>query len=119
MKTIIFTLFLGILITACQSDVNPNRVLTKAKLVNALAVDGCGWHFEVNLTDEISSYVANDASNEKVNTLISQAKDQYGIYVLEVEMSFELTGKKKKVTCGWGKTPEFEEINIQEIKVLR
>ena len=81
--------------------------------------NGCGWHFEVNLTDEISSYVASDASNEKVNALISQARDQYGIYVLEVEMSFELTGKKKKVMCGWGKTPEFDEINIQEIRVLR
>lgn len=119
MKTIIISLFLGILITACKSDVNPNRVLTKAKLVNALAVDGCGWHFEVNLIDEIGLYAANDASEEKVNALISKAKDQYGIYVLEVEMSFELTGKKKKVMCGWGKTPEFDEINIQEIKVLR
>lgn len=119
MKTIIITLFLGILITACQSDVNPNRVLTKAKLINAIAVDGCSWHFEVNLTDELHSYVADDASNEKVNALISKAKDQYGIYVLEVEMSFELTGKKKKIVCGWGKTPEFDEINIQEIKILR
>lgn len=116
--------FLNILLLAvafgCSSKVQPQEtIVTKAKLVNALPVDGCDWHFTVDLKDEMVSYLPSDSSKEKVNSIIQSATAQYGVYSVDVEMKYTLTGKKQAVKCGWGKTAEYDEINISEIRVLK
>ncbi|AEI48359.1 hypothetical protein [Runella slithyformis] len=121
MKPITFlNIFLLMVLFGCSSKVQPQETtITKAKLVNALAVDGCDWHFTVDLKDDMVSYLPSDSSKEKANSIIQAATAQYGVYSIEVEMKYTLTGKKQTVKCGWGKTAEYDEINISEIKILQ
>jgi len=121
MKPIIFLNILLLAITfSCSTKVKPQETaITKAKLVNALAVDGCDWHFTVDLKDEMVSYLPSDSSKEKVNSIIQVATAQYGVYSVDVEMKYTLTGKKQTVKCGWGKTNEMDEIEISEIRITR
>jgi hypothetical protein len=121
MKSIIFLNILLLAVTfGCSSKVQPQETtIAKAKLVNALAIDGCDWHFTVDLKDEKVSYLPSDSSKEKVNSIIQAATAQYGVYSIDVEMKYTLTGKKQTVKCGWGKTNEMDEIEISEIRITR
>ncbi len=121
MKPITFlNILLLTLLFGCSSKVQPQETtVSKAKLVNALAIDGCDWHFTVDLKDIMVSYLPSDSSKEKVNSIIQAATAQYGVYSVNVEMKYTLTGKKQTVKCGWGKTAEYDEIDIAEIKVLQ
>ncbi|AXE19597.1 hypothetical protein DR864_18575 [Runella rosea] len=121
MKPITFLniLLLAITFSSCSKVQPQETTITKAKLVNALAVDGCDWHFTVDLKDEMVSYLPSDSSKEKVNSIIQAATAQYGVYSVDVEMKYTLTGKKQTVKCGWGKTNEMDEIEISEIRIIR
>lgn len=121
MKLITFlNILLLTLLFGCSSKVQPRETtVSKAKLVNALAVDGCDWHFTVESKDGLSSYLPSDSSKEKVNSLIQAATAQYGVYSVDVEIKYTLTSNKQTVKCGWGKTAEYDEIDIAEIKMLQ
>lgn len=121
MKPIIFlSLFLVFASAACDSKVNPEDTKTsKAKLVNALPVDGCGWHFSIESDKETIQLLPNNASKEKVNTFIQTAEATHGVYIVDVEITYRLTGQKQSVQCGWGKTGEFDEIDVLQIKSLK
>ncbi len=121
MKPITFlNILLLTVLFGCSSKVQPQETtVSKAKLVNALAVDGCDWHFTVDLKGEMVSFLPSESSKEKVNSIIQAATAQYGVYSIDVEMKYTLTGKKQSVKCGWGKTAEYDEINISEIKALQ
>ena len=117
--TVILHILLVLGSLACSSKINPaNDTKSVAKLVNMLPVDGCDWHFTVTLDKVTTEYAASESSKEKVNTIIQAATPKYGVYSIDVEMTYHLTGNKKSVQCGWGKTSEMDEIEISEIKVL-
>lgn len=118
--TIILNILLVLGSLVCSSKISPASDDTKsvAKLVNSLPVDGCDWHFTVESNKETAQFSASNSSKEKVNTIIQAATPKYGIYSVDVEMTYRLTGNKKSVQCGWGKTSDMEEIEISEIKLL-
>ena len=118
-STIILNILLVLGSLACTSKINPvTDTKSVAKLVNMLPVDGCDWHFTVTLDKVTTEYAPNESSKEKVNTIIQTATPKYGVYSIDVEMTYRLTGNKKSVQCGWGKTSEMAEIEISEIKLL-
>ncbi|WP_428654427.1 hypothetical protein [Runella sp.] len=121
MKPILFLnilLLVGLL--SCNSGITPkDSITTKAKLANALAVDGCDWHISVEVDKQTTTFLPSDSSKEKVNSLIQMAVAQYGVYSVDVEMKYKLTGKKQTVKCGWGKTGEYDEIDVLEINVVK
>lgn len=117
--TLIFNILLLFVSVACSTKVNPaNDTKSIAKLANSLPVDGCDWHFTVTLDKVTTEYAASESSKEKVNTIIQAATPKYGVYSVDVEMTYRLTGNKKSVQCGWGKTSEMDEIEISEIKLI-
>lgn len=117
--TVIFNILLVLGALACSSKINPaNDTKNVAKLSNSLPVDGCDWHFTVTVDKVTTEYAASESSKEKVNTIIQAATPKYGVYSIDVEMTYRLTGNKKSVQCGWGKTSEMDEIEISEIKAL-
>ncbi len=117
--TVILNILLVLGSLACSSKINPaSDTKSVAKLSNSLPVDGCDWHFTVTSNNVTAEYAASESSKEKVNTIIQAATPKYGVYSIDVEMTYHLTGKKKSVQCGWGKTSEMDEIEISEIKIL-
>lgn len=117
-------LFLNILLLAgliaCNSEMTPkDSITTKAKLANALAIDGCDWHLTIVVDNQTVTFLPSDSSKERVNSLIQRAVAQYGVYSVDVEMKYKLTGRKQTVKCGWGKTGEYDEIDVLEIKALQ
>ncbi|MFN8346349.1 MAG: hypothetical protein U0X91_15205 [Spirosomataceae bacterium] len=116
---VIINTLLILVAMACSSKINPAaEIKSTAQLINMLPVDGCGWHFTVGTGSETHEYAASDASQEKVNTIIQGATPKYGVYSIDVEITYRLTGNKKSVQCGWGKTSEMEEIELSDIKLL-
>lgn len=117
--TLIFNILLLFVSVACSTKVTPaNETKSIAKLANSLPVDGCDWHFTVTLDKVTKEYAASESSKEKVNTIIQAATPKYGVYSVDVEMMYRLTGNKKSVQCGWGKTSEMDEIEISEIRLI-
>jgi hypothetical protein len=117
--TVILNILLILGLLACSSKINPaTDIKSVAKLSNSLPLDGCDWHFTVTLDKVITEYAASESSKEKVNTIIQTATPKYGVYSIDVEMTYRLTGNKKSVKCGWGKTSEMDEIEISEIKLV-
>lgn len=90
----------------------------EAILQNQLPVDGCDWHFGVDLDDEWGQFVADKASQPKVDALIAQAQPVYGISHVRVKMRFRLTGNQREVQCGWNQKTKMEEIEIASIEKL-
>ncbi|MDZ4708918.1 MAG: hypothetical protein SH818_11015 [Saprospiraceae bacterium] len=94
--------------------------LTKeAKLVNQLAVDGCGWHFGVDLDGEYGQFAADEATQrDVVEPFIQRLSSQNGVYSVKVEITFKLTNNKRDVLCGWNKTNSMEVIELKAIREL-
>lgn len=90
----------------------------EAILQNQLPVDGCDWHFGVDLGDEWGQFVPNKASQSKVDALIKQASMEFGIAQVRVKMRYRLTGNQKEVQCGWNTKTKMEEIDIASIEKL-
>ena len=90
----------------------------EAVLVNQLPVDGCDWHFGVDLGDEWGQFVPNKASQPKVDALIKQASMEYGIAQVKVKMRYRLTGDEQEVQCGWNRKTKMAEIDIASIEKL-
>ena len=85
-------------------------------LANQLAVDGCGWHIRLDLKDESVMLAPNDKSLQKIDQFVAKNGEfKNGLYSQKVEILYQTTGNKRKVTCGWGKQPEFDEIEISEL----
>ena len=84
---------------------------------NGLAYDGCDKHFSLVMTDSTYiSYTPSDASMGIIRNIIND-KD-LSSHPASVRVRFQLTGDKRKVQCGWGRTPLFEEINVIEIEKI-
>lgn len=91
---------------------------SEATLSNQLPVDGCDWHFSVDLKDAWGQFVPDAASQPKVDALIKLAEQQFGIAQIKVNMRYRLTGKEREVQCGWGKKTMMAEIDIASIQKL-
>lgn len=117
-----FLLFWSILASACtknESGTGGEYLTREARLINQLAVDGCGWHFGLQLNDEYGQFAADQGSNESlVEPFIQSISSQNGVYSVNVEITFKLTQNKREVQCGWGKKSNMDEIEIKEIKKL-
>ena len=116
-------LFIVMSLWSCEPAalINDGDYITQeATLSDNLPVDGCSWHFTVNVGDEWNQYIANETSQAKVDEIIQslQTVAANGLYSTKVEMTYKLTGTKRKVQCGWGKTPELDEIDIKTIKKI-
>jgi hypothetical protein len=116
-------LITALLLATCHPDavLNDGDYLTQeATLSDNLPVDGCSWHFTVNLGDKQEQYLANETSQAKVDAIIQslQSVSSNGLYSTKVEMTYKLTGNKRSVQCGWGKTSEMDEIDISSIKKI-
>lgn len=90
----------------------------EALLANQLPVDGCDWHFGVDLGDEWGQYVADDKSKPKVDKIIQAAANEANIWNIKVWIRYRLTGRQKEVECGWRTTTKMDEIEVLEIKRL-
>ncbi|MDX2068189.1 MAG: hypothetical protein SFV55_07160 [Haliscomenobacter sp.] len=90
----------------------------EAVLINQLPVDGCDWHFGVDLGDEWGEFVPNKSSQPKVDALIKQASMEFGIAQVKVKMRYRLTGTQQEVQCGWNQKAKMEEIDIASIERL-
>ncbi|WP_373550163.1 hypothetical protein [Haliscomenobacter sp.] len=90
----------------------------EAILQNQLPVDGCDWHFGVDLDDEWGQFVADKASQPKVDALILQAEPVYGISQVKVKIRYRLTGNEREVQCGWNTKTKMAEIEIASIEKL-
>lgn len=90
----------------------------EAVLINQLPVDGCDWHFGVDLDDEWGQFVADKASQPKVDALIAQAQQVYGIAQVRVKMRYRHTGNQREVQCGWNQKTKMAEIDIASIEKL-
>lgn len=90
-----------------------------ATLTNQLPVDGCDWHFGVDLDDEWGQFVADAKSQPKVDALIAQAEQEFGVFQLKVKLRYRLTGNQREVQCGWGKTTKMDEIEIFSVEKLK
>lgn len=85
-------------------------------LANQLAVDGCGWHIRLDLKDDSITLAPDDESLKKIDQFVAKNGEfKNGLYSQKVEILYRATGNKRKVTCGWGKEPEFDEIEISEL----
>jgi len=109
-------------VLACSKNAGGTAedLLTKeAKLINQLAVDGCGWHFGVDLEDEYGQFAADEESQKDVvEPFIQSLSSQNGLYSVPVEITFKLTNNKRDVLCGWNKTSNMEVIEIKAIREL-
>ena len=115
-------LFIILSLLACKpdSELNDDYITREATLSDNLPVDGCSWHFTVNVGDEWSQFVANETSQPKVDEIIQSlvTVSSNGLYSTKVEISFKPTGTKRKVQCGWGTATELDEIDIRSIKKI-
>lgn len=91
-------------------------VKVEGYLANQAAVDGCGWHIRLDLKDESIMLAPDDESLKKIDQFVAKNGEfKNGLYSQKVEVLYRATGNKRKVTCGWGKQPEFDEIEISEL----
>jgi hypothetical protein len=113
-------LFLGLQTCTDEAAVEKLEEYTEseATLSNQLPVDGCDWHFGVDLKDEWGQFVADAESQPKVDALIKVAQQQFGIAQVKVKMRYRLTGKEREVQCGWGQKVKMAEISIAKIERL-
>ena len=122
MQKLLFLMFLLIVLQTCTQDDNVAKLEgyseTEAILQNQLPVDGCDWHFGVDLVDEWGQFVPDAASKPKVDAMIKLAEPQFGISQIKVKLRYRLTGKEQDVQCGWGKTTKMAEIEIASIQKL-
>lgn len=95
-----------------------NYAENEATLMNQLPVDGCDWHFGVDLDDEWGQFVADAKSQPKVDAIIAQAEQEFGVFQIKVKIRYRLTGTQREVQCGWGKKTKMEEIEIASIEKL-
>lgn len=116
MKTFFFFLALVALIACTDENDIPKDVdvlESDAEWVNMLATDGCSWHFQVASGDSLLFYAVSDGSLKTVEKELGDKEDYYSF--TKVHMSYSLTGRKKGVTCGWGTTGNFSEIEVYRI----
>jgi hypothetical protein len=89
---------------------------TNARLTNQLPVDGCDWHLGVDLKDEWGQYVPNDETAAVMKDFIEKNGGQFGFMFMDVQVKMKLTGKKKKVLCGWNTKTDMDEVVLYEIR---
>ena len=122
MRKLLFFILVAIGLQYCTADDTVAKLEGYAEheaiLQNQLPVDGCDWHFGVDLDDEWGQFVADAASQPKVDALILQAQQVYGIAQVRVKMRYRLTGKQREVQCGWNTKTKMEEIEIVSIEKL-
>jgi hypothetical protein len=116
MKTIILILALFTW-TGCRDDKLSNDIdvlESDAEWVNMLAADGCSWHFEVPSGDSLLYYVPDDASMKIIDKALGKNENNYYSFT-KARIQYSLTGRKKGVTCGWGATGNFDEIEVYKV----
>ncbi|HEV7347708.1 hypothetical protein [Telluribacter sp.] len=105
---------------SCQENEVPleNVVETEATIVSNLAADGCDWHIEVQPGKEANfqNYVPTKATESKVKAAVPEWKTQNSYSFTPITIKYRATSGTQKVQCGWGKTGEFTEIEVLEIK---
>jgi uncharacterized membrane protein len=92
-----------------KSDV----IETDAVWSNMLATDGCAWHFTILQGDSTLSLAASDESLNIIEGELGNMESAYSF--TNVHIKYSLTGNKKNVQCGWGKTASMNEIDVLEI----
>lgn len=122
MRKLLFFILITIGLQYCTTDDATAKLEAytenEAILQNQLPVDGCDWHFGVDLDDEWGQFVADKASQPKVDALILQAEPVFGISQVKVKIRYRLTGNQREVQCGWNKKTKMEEIEIASIEKL-
>lgn len=84
-----------------------------ARWVNALPYDGCYWHFEVLQGDSVVNFTPTSGSIAAIERVAGLLNEVSG--PIDVHMKYQPTGQKQKVTCGWGHTALYDEIEIHDI----
>jgi hypothetical protein len=89
---------------------------SNARLTNQLPVDGCDWHLGVDLKDEWGQYVPNDQTASVMKDFIEKNGGLNAPMFIDVQVKMKLTGKKKKVLCGWNTKTDMDEVELYEIR---
>lgn len=118
MKRYVFIFLLIGLLMGCQdNEVNPDGTIeTNARLVNSLPVDGCEWHFMVTHDQHTYFYLPSKSTAYKVETIIASLPKTGGEITTQVRIRYRPTSQKGQVQCGFGRTAEYDEIEIIEIR---
>jgi hypothetical protein len=119
----IFSCLLALLLMACASEeptepqaIAGDFVKAEGTLVHMLFVDGCDWHFSINLKDDAIMLAPDEASLAKVKAFADQNGGmKFGVFNQNVTVEYRLTGRKKDLQCGWGKTSTLDEIEVKQI----
>lgn len=86
-------------------------------VVNNLAVDGCDWHIEISGTDTslVETVVPTLATDHKVKAAVPKYKTQDAYSFIAVNLKYRPTTSTRKITCGFGSTPDIKEIEVIDI----
>lgn len=82
--------------------------------INMLATDGCSWHFEIPSGDSTRYYLPDDNAVKEIEKVLGKIESSYSF--TKVHIRYSLTGRKRDVQCGWGKTGVYDEIELYEIR---
>ncbi len=116
-KLLIALKFIFFFFLSCERS-DADLLSSTAILRNNIAVDGCEWHFALDLKNEQVQYAASDDSKTKMNAVIEQSGGTSGVWSIDVKIDYKITGKKKEVQCGWGIKQSMAEIEILTIKKI-
>ncbi|TDB64161.1 hypothetical protein [Arundinibacter roseus] len=119
MKKILFVILM-LAVFGCEKEepIPTGEVFeTSAKLVNDLAVDGCDWHFQIVQSDsiQITIVVPTRATEAKVKDALPEYGTVNSYSFTPVQLKYRPTGTKRTISCGWGQTPEVDEIEVIEV----
>jgi hypothetical protein len=91
----------------------------EVNLIHNIAVDGCEWHFGVDLDDEYGMWTVIPASDKLLADFIKGQSGQNGLYFIKVMIEYKHSNTEREVQCGWGtkqKMPAIELLSIQKAK---
>ncbi len=113
-----FFIFITLMILVnCESEDQIEYVESSAVYKYDLPADGCDWHFLIKDQSESLQLIEDDQSASVTEMLKKEANKVIGLPSVKVEITYRLTGRMKKVQCGWAKIQEMNEINIRKVTV--
>lgn len=112
-----FTLITLIFFVNCESEDQKEYIESTAVYKFDLPADGCDWHFLINDKSESIQLIEDDQSASIIEKLKKEANKVIGLPNVKVDITYRLTGRMKKVQCGWAMNQEMREINIRKVTI--